>query len=512
MMQTAFARNLINRIVAVLSWSMTWGIAIVLIGLLVGAAAVILPPLASIGMVSLVALVLLWAMPDIAVVSDRLLRKVFFATVAVSYLVPVYYAFDFPGFPWISLRRLFLATTVFLFALTIASSSDARRKIFETLRASPVLSTCTVGFFVMLILSILTSAFWPQSLSSAVDATLAWYVLFASCVLLIHTRDDMHVLLRILAVCVIVDGFMGLVEFFSQNPIYLRFLPSGMVQSLIESNPALANVGAAGLRRGLYRALSIFNTPLAFGEFAAMMAPICAYFIIHPHRRFDRLLGVISFLFCMISIFSSGARGAYMGFFLAMPLFVLMWAVRQSRFNPHSLRGGYTLTLGSLFSVALIAMILFWPRLHDMVLGGAETQASDDARFVQWRMAWPRIMDNPVTGNGFGLASHVVGYVTPGGIPTVDSYVISLLVDLGVPGFLFFFGMLGCAIWNGAKMYLTDRHRDAEIGSAIACALVAFGVYRTGLSQTENHALLFLLIGVSFVVAKMSTNNARRAR
>lgn len=502
-MQWTSTRGFVSRLGSALSWSFTWGLAMVFICLLVGAAAVILPPLASIGMVAAVGLVLLWAMPELHMVPDGLLRRFFFLTVLVAYTVPVYYAVDIAGLPWISVRRIFLATTVALFALTIAGSQTARSHISESLRAAPALATCAIGFFVMMVLSVFTSAFWPQSLASLVDATLAWYVLFAACVLLIRTRDDVHTLLKILVVCVIIVGSLGLAEFFGQQPYYLRVLPAGMVQSLIESNPALANIGGAGLRRGLYRSVSMFNTPLAFGEFAAMMGPLCAYFVVHPHRRFDRILGVFGLIFCMISIFCSGARGAYMGFLLAVPLFALLWALRQNRLNPRSLAGGMLLTIGTMFSMALVAMVMFWPRMHDMVLGGAETTASDQARFIQWNMAWPRILDNPVTGNGFGLAGHVVGYVTPSGMPTVDSYVISLLVDLGVPGFLFFVGMMAVAAFIGVRMYLTDPDQDAEIGGAIACALLAFGVYRTGLSQVENHTLFFLLIGICFAVVRM---------
>ena len=512
-MQSALARSIINRLIVIMSWGVTWGIAIVFLGLLVGAAAVILPPLASIGIVATAAVVLLWAMPDLHSVPEGALRKAFFATVAVAYVVPVYYALAIPGFPWISFRRLFLIVTVLLFAFILASSGSARRYISESLRAAPALSICVIGFFVMMVLSIFSSAAWSQSLATLMDATLTWYVLFATCVLIIRTREDVNILLRILIVCLVIDGVVGLAEFFSQQPLYLRLLPADMLQALYQSNPALASIGAGGLRRGFYRAVSIYNTPLAFGEFAAVLGPLCAYFVVHAKRNSDRLLGGVGFIFCMVSIFCSGARGAYMGFLLAVPLFALMWAYRQNRFNPRSMVGGIALTVAAMGTIALVSLILFWKRAHDMVLGGGETQVSDEARFIQWRLAWPHILENPVTGNGFGLAGHVVGYFTPGGTtPTVDSYIISLLVDLGVPGLIFFFGMLGIAILMGVWRYLTDENHDAELGGAIACSLIAFSVYRIGLSQVENHTLVFLLIGICFTVARWNVENKKKKK
>jgi O-antigen ligase len=133
-----------------------------------------------------------------------------------------------------------------------------------------------------------------------------------------------------------------------------------------------------------------------------------------------------------------------------------------------------------------------------MVLGD-----NDGDRLLQWEMALPHIIANPVTGHGIGNSGEIVGY-GGGGVFSVDSYPITLLVELGVPGLLLFYCMIGFAIWIGLRLYLTDMNEKAAVAGPLACSLVAFAAYRTALSQQENHTLVFMLVGLMLVVKKLA--------
>jgi hypothetical protein len=89
-------------------------------------------------------------------------------------------------------------------------------------------------------------------------------------------------------------------------------------------------------------------------------------------------------------------------------------------------------------------------------------------------------------------------------MPSVDSYLITLLVENGVPGFLLFFAAVAIAIWIGLRVYVSDGNPRATVGSALACSLIAFAVYRTALSQTENHPLVFIIFGLIFVMGRLA--------
>lgn len=468
----------------------------------IGVGAVLLPPMVPVGIVVFVGLILLWVLPDLRFVPNRSLRLVFLCTVFVVYTVPVYYALQVPGLPWISVRRLFLFFTVALFLLAVSGSSETRRFLIERVRSIPVLIMCLIGFYLMMLLSIPTSASPPATIGIVIDGALSWYVPMMACVLLIKNQDDIHLVIRILICALLIDGIAGLVEFILQKPIYVTVIPRNMINSMIEANPTLAAVvNGIGMRRGMYRSISIYNTALAFGEFAAIMGPLCAYFIVDAQKRIDRFLGVAGLLMCIAVLVVTGARGAYLGFLTAMPMFLLAWAARQNIERPHSLVGPYAIVFVLIGFVFVVGLIFSWPRLHDMVLGGADTIGSDDARWIQWRMAVPRIYQNPITGHGVGVAARVVGYMPGGELPTLDSDIISLLVEVGIPGFALFVLILASAIWINISDLFSRSGTMMNLRIALASSLTAFAVYRIVLSQRENHTVVFLLIAITFTAA-----------
>ena len=73
-----------------------------------------------------------------------------------------------------------------------------------------------------------------------------------------------------------------------------------------------------------------------------------------------------------------------------------------------------------------LGLVFFWGRLHNVVLGGGDTAASDDARLIQWELAKWHIADNPITGHGIAMGAYVIGYYTASPIPSVDSYILTL--------------------------------------------------------------------------------------
>jgi hypothetical protein len=99
----------------------TWSAASIALGVVVGLSAVILPPLGAFGIVAAAAVVLLWVMPDLPLVSPGFIRKAFFAMLVADLAIPFYYMIQFSGVPWISARRLatFALFVPFLTAIAV---------------------------------------------------------------------------------------------------------------------------------------------------------------------------------------------------------------------------------------------------------------------------------------------------------------------------------------------------------------------------------------------------------
>jgi O-antigen ligase len=261
-------------------------------------------------------------------------------------------------------------------------------------------------------------------------------------------------------------------------------------------------------RNGFYRAVSLYRVSLSFGEFGAMMAPIGAYFVFHGENRWERALGFLTVILAVFAIFCAGARGAFAAVLVAMPILSLCWMIRFSRLNPHSI---VPAILSFIFFVGWIdafGLIMFSHRLSNVVLGGDDSNLSNDGRMIQWQMGVPHILSNPITGHGTGMSGPVIGFRLPNGTITIDSYILSLLVEVGVPGLFFFLGMIVLGVMIALRLYLADADKRASVAGPLGCSIIAFSVYRMTLSQRENHTLFFLIVGLVFAASKLAHNRA----
>jgi hypothetical protein len=484
-----------------------WSAVAVIAGLLIGAMIVILPPMAAIGAVGMAGVALIWAMPELRWTPKASLRKTFFAVVFVEICVPAYYAVQTSGLPWISVRRVVVFIMISLFSLSIAGSSAARTRIVNVLSNNKLLFICVIGLIIMGFVSIPTSAIASYSIERFTNAVLNLYIPFFACLLVIESESDVLLLYRLISFLTIFVAMLGVAEFITQHRLAIDLIPKSLLTKMMDDNPSVAEmVESSPFRNGLYRASSIYAVPLSFGELAAMAAPIGGYFLLHGDKWRDRVLGVAVLVAALLSLLVSGSRGGSVAFLIAMPVLAGLWLVRYSRMHPRSLVGAIGATAMLFGTSTLIALVFLWGRLHNVVLGGGEGAVSNNGRLEQWRLAWPHILHNPIIGYGLGMSGYTIDYHEPGSNAlSVDSYVLTLLIDVGIPGLLFFFGIILIAAWSAARIYVTDFDKRAALGGPLACSLVAFGFYRLALSQEENLTLFFLMVGMLLVMA----NSAR---
>lgn len=449
--RTRLAVRALPGVIRILAPIVAWAALTIGLGAIVGFAAVALPPLGAFGIVAAVGVVLLWVMPEVPLVFPTFIRKTFFVMLIADLCVPYYYTAQFGDSPWISIRRVvtFFFLVPMLFA--VASSSGVRRHIADRARSSLLIVGCAVGYLVMAIASIPGGELPGSSLSGVVDAILLWYVPLLALLYILKGRNDVIFILKTICFCAILITAVGILEFRLQHRFLIDVFPKSMLASLVASNPVFENLAsdAAALRNGLYRASSIFMSPLSLGEFEIIAIPIGLFFAMHREGVFERCLGWTVVISGMAGIFVSGSRGGYVGFIVSMATFVVIWSIRKALSDRASLAPALVGAMGAVTFAIVLALILFWPRAHNIVLGGGAEAASNNGRWVQWAAAWPLVKSNPITGHGFGTGGYDIG-------SSIDSYVISLLVETGVPGFLFFTGLVLLPIWYGVRAYLTD--------------------------------------------------------
>jgi hypothetical protein len=191
-----------------------WAVASIGLGVVLGIAAVILPPMGAFGIVAVAGLLLLWVMPDLPLVSPGLIRKAFFVMLVTDLCVPYYYTFQLSGLPWISVRRVATACLLAPFLVAVASSSDVRRQIVERIRTSLPILICAIGFLVMATLALLTSVMPVAPFSALVDMVLSMYVPFFATVYVARDNDDVALILKIICVCALFNTTAGAVRFY----------------------------------------------------------------------------------------------------------------------------------------------------------------------------------------------------------------------------------------------------------------------------------------------------------
>jgi O-antigen ligase len=496
MAETRLVGRAIPNILRYLAPIVAWAVATTALGVVLGLSAVILPPMGAFGIVAVAGLVLLWVMPDLPLVSPGFIRKAFFFMLIADLIIPFYYTVQFSGLPWISVRRLATFTLIVPFLVAVAASSEVRLHIAERARASLLLFICAAGFLAVAALSILTSISPTESTSALVDAVLSWYLPFFAMIYIVRDNDDLVFLLKIICLCVIFNTGAGVVEFFLKHNFFVQIFPTSMLDALIANNPSLAELlpGPQHFRNGLYRATSAFVTPLSFGEFEIIVIPIGLFFLLHREKLFERLLGGAVAFGGIVGIFCSGSRGGFVGVTASVAVFAAFYSIRKAVGSKGSLVPAIVVVLSLIGFGCVIGLINLSHTFHDTVLGGAAQASSTDSRYLQWAAGTPLIKSNPITGHGFGLGGLIIG------MPSIDSYILSLVVETGILGLVFFVGLLVLPVWYGLRNYLSDMSESGALAGALACSFVGFIMNRLVLSQKENHMLIFSLLAVVIVL------------
>lgn len=130
-----------------------------------------------------------------------------------------------------------------------------------------------------------------------------------------------------------------------------------------------------------------------------------------------------------------------------------------------------------------------------MVWGGGDTAASTASRGAQYDMGIPMILKAP-WGHGAGTSGSTLGFVSPAGIQTIDTYYLAIGLEYGLIGFVVYYGMLIASTYYAAKYAVRAPTGELSFFMPAAIALVNFIVIKSVFSQQDNHPLIFMLMGI----------------
>jgi hypothetical protein len=405
---------------------------------------------------------------------------------------PNYLAIALPSLPWMTLLRVFVVPLIAVFLVCLSVSKRFRKQLSDVLSADPYIWKMLVGFVALQTLSLALSGDISMSFNRYIIAQLNWTaIFFVSCVLFLRKGFANLWVALLLIMCVIVcfiglwEQRLGAVPWAGHIPSFLRV-----------DDPAVQRILAGGFRAAtkIHRVTATATTPLGLAEMLGLTAPFAMHFVLGRYPLYARLAMGLYMPLAIYVILLTDSRLGVVACLVSVMFYLLIWAAvrwyheRKSLFAP-AIVLGYPLIF-TLF----VAATFFVGRLRARVWGTGAQQASTDSRIDQWNMAIPKIIKNPI-GYGWARGARTLGFTNGDGILTIDSYYISILLEVGVIGFILYYGMFARGIWTGAKTVVqSNESAEIQLLIPISVSLASFVVVKSVFSQEANHPLVFMML------------------
>jgi hypothetical protein len=468
---------------------------LLLVAVLYGLMVVVLPvQMLTMMMAPLLILVglILWMLPDVGGMSIGRIQSLLVAFVGLSVAWPNYLALNLPGLPWITPTRVALFWLVAVFAINFSTSRELRDELRNTVSAMPRFTKIFWLFWLATTFSLIFSDQFAVSIGRYASNQIYWTMLFFAAALAATRPGFVVQLSKALLWGTIIVLIYSLYEAAAQRVLWIDYLPPFLkidpeVMELVTDTQARAGTD-------VYRVRGPFTVALYFSEFLTMVFP----FFVHATAQERRLKPFLALLAATIGLMVlmrlTDARSAMIGIVVVLAAYPLYIAARQLAKKNRSIMGPAIVYGYPAVAAVLALVIIFWRRAHVLVLGGGQHQGSSDARAEQWAMALPKLASHPF-GHGMGRGNAAVGYLTPDGRASVDSYYLTLMMDAGylaLPLFLLMFLIPAVvAFWY----FRTAKTPEMKLLAPLSLALLNFTIVRSVLSPEHNMPFAFIFVG-----------------
>jgi len=450
--------------------------------------------------------IIIWALPDQRT-APTLPIEFLFAIYFVGKIVwPTYLAISLPGLPWISLLRIIALPMAGFFLVSLSVSRKFRQYAYESVTSIKPIWICAVGFSIVQVFTTFVS---PNPLASA-QAVFDQMVNFTMMLLLgsIIFRKE-NVAERFAIILCALSLFIIMLTLVENNKKYIIWA-AHIPNILHPPSPTLENTLKPSFRMytNVYRAKATFLTPLALAEFISLITPFFLYFGL-SHRRFlVRFFCIAMVPMTFIAVRMTDARLGVVGVFVSVLMYGLIWSFSRWRARPRDLLAAATVYAYPAVFLAAIGAILASTRLSTMVFGGGAQAGSTEARATQLGMAAAGFWRQP-WGHGAGRSGQEMGFAKDAFI-TIDNFFISVQLDYGLLGIIFWYGMFIIGIAVALFHCLSDRYasrHEARLLAPLAVSLTGFLIIKWVHGQDENHSFFFMMLGmVSALVYRLRHN------
>lgn len=484
-----------------------WIAAVVLFGLVIGLSL----PAALEGSLEIYLLVFaglliagLFAMHRKRVFNDRACWILFVTFLTLYSVYPHYISLRISGLPWISPIRAVLAVLFFFWLYALRQSPDLAESLKRYVRENRLFFILLGTFIAAQVLSLVTARDVGQALTKFVLFQFTWTFPFLATLALVRTEQRILTLAMLFVAYAAAQCSVGFIEARLERLVWLDLLPPGFGAD----SEAMLRIIQGQFRAGGYRVQGSFTVSLIYAEFLVLMLPFAAFAFIEGRRPVIRVIGLITAIAIVPAQFLSGSRLGTVGTIVVSLSLLIIYVVRLRRTNKRSMVGPLLVLMLPFALAAFAAAYVASPRLQALTIGGGAQQASTDSRFEQFRMAVPRVAERPLFGHGIGLGAEALGFRSPSGVLTIDSYALSLILELGIVGFVSLVGMIVLTMVAGIRVSLQPGDGPNYLGGAVALSLAGFLATKLVLSQVETHVLVFVMMALVLVVRRQAQSAA----
>lgn len=445
--------------------------------------------------IAFMAALCLWLLPDVHRDTNPPFYKLVMAYTGLMIAWPSYVAIAIPGLPWITLPRIFLGMLLVVMALQVAQYADVRRRIHETITYDQLSVRFYVLYWITAIITIPLSPGPTETLTYTINQEILGLVPALGLAWVLHKDiDRLPRIAMFVTLCCILTMVIAVVENIMQQPPWLGYIPSFLkIDSELLSVYTSAQARAGDPR---YRIRSTFGIVLYYSQYLNLTLPLLTYYMIRMRGTARWVLMPLLAVLVLHTIWYCNARTASIGFLLAIlgtGGLVLLRNLVQRRAGD-TFNALFQAVMLAAFLAVMVVAISNSHRAQMYTIGGDQHAASNRTRDRQWDNTWEQLARNPV-GVGLGNSPSFVG--TAGSASAiVDSQYINTLVDVGILGFIGFFGFMLRSIWLGLSIYLRSRDELDELAAPLTLGLMGLVITDYVISYTDNNylAMMFCVV------------------
>lgn len=452
----------------------------------------------------MVGALILWCLPAGEYAPTRAIEPLFLAFFAALLVWPNYLAVAIANLPWMTLLRISGTPMVIIFLACISISHRFRTQLRQVLDGDVIMFRLVVALAALWTFSLLMSSDIGSSLNRYALALVNLIgIFFVSC-FLFSRRGFGELWVRMLMFMLLIVCGMAIWEYKLQSLPWAGHIPS----FLRIDDPIVQRILTTGLNRvEIYRVKATATTPLGLSEILGLAMPFAMHLVLGRYSLFLRALGAVAMpVFGWVILLTDSRLGFVAGCASAL-FYLLIWAALRWRREKQSiLAPAIVLAYPAIFTTFMIATFVVG-RLKNEFWGTGQQQYSTQSRLDQWEAGIPKILKNPF-GYGIGQAAQTLNWTNLAGVRTIDSYWLSILLDIGVAGFIVFYGlMLRGAFVASRTMLRTGDDQESALLMPMAVALLNFVIVKMVFSQDANHPFVFMILGA--VVALTYRANMR---